>query len=51
VVLLGDDELAAGEVTVKDFASGEQRRVARAGVGALLVERAGRPRAHAPEGS
>jgi histidyl-tRNA synthetase len=30
VVLLGDDEMAAGEVTIKDLASGEQRRVPRA---------------------
>jgi histidyl-tRNA synthetase len=31
-VLLGDDEQAAGEVTLKDLASGEQRRVPRAEV-------------------
>lgn len=32
VILLGDDELAAGEVTLKNLASGEQRRVPRSEV-------------------
>jgi histidyl-tRNA synthetase len=30
VLILGDDELAAGQVTVKNMKTGEQSRVARA---------------------
>jgi histidyl-tRNA synthetase len=37
VLLLGDDEVAAGEVTVKHFATGEQERVPRARVGERLA--------------
>ncbi|MYD85567.1 MAG: hypothetical protein F4Y14_04930 [Acidobacteria bacterium] len=32
VLILGDDEIARGEVTVKDMESGEQAAVARADV-------------------
>ena len=46
VLLLGDDELARGEVTVKDMESGGQTAVARAGVARRLLDerepRAGR---------
>jgi histidyl-tRNA synthetase len=38
LVLLGDEELAAGQVTIKTLATGEQRRVARAHVAADLAE-------------
>jgi histidyl-tRNA synthetase len=51
VVLLGDDELAAGEVTVKDYASGEQQRAPRAEAGSLLLAWAGRSRTAVREGS
>jgi histidyl-tRNA synthetase len=36
VVIEGDDEKAAGEITVKDLRTGEQRRVPRAGAGPVL---------------
>ena len=36
VLLLGDDEVAAGEVTVKDYATGEQERVPRSRLAAFL---------------
>ena len=36
-VLVGEDELAAGEVTVKDLQSGTQERVARAALAAHLA--------------
>ena len=36
VVVMGDDEAARGEVTVKDMATGEQRSVGRQEVAALL---------------
>jgi histidyl-tRNA synthetase len=39
VLLLGDDEIREGAVTVKDFATGEQHSVPRAEVGAFLEER------------
>jgi histidyl-tRNA synthetase len=32
VAIIGDDELAAGEATVKDMSTGEQIRVAQAGL-------------------
>ncbi len=35
-ILIGDDELAAGEATVKDLASGQQQRVALAALAAHL---------------
>jgi len=31
-LILGDDEIAAGEYSLKDMASGEQRRVRREGL-------------------
>jgi histidyl-tRNA synthetase len=40
-VLLGDDELAAGEVTVKDLKSGEQRRLPRQEAVTLLEKGGG----------
>ena len=39
VLILGDDEVAAGEVTVKNFATGEQERVPRSRLAAFLKER------------
>jgi len=39
IVLLGEDEIAASEATVKTFATGEQRRVARAGLADVLRQR------------
>jgi histidyl-tRNA synthetase len=36
VVIMGDDEAARGEVTVKDMKTGEQRSVARQEVASLL---------------
>jgi histidyl-tRNA synthetase len=51
VVLLGDDELAAGEVTVKDYETGEQRRMPRAAAGAELARWPSRAVARAHEGS
>lgn len=38
VILLGSDEIEAGEVTVKDMASGEQRSVAREPIEELVDE-------------
>ncbi len=38
-VIIGEDELARGEVTLRDMASGEQTTVAAAGVVALLRDR------------
>ncbi len=38
-VIIGEDELARGEVTLRDMASGEQTTVAAAGVVALLQDR------------
>ena len=35
-VILGDDELAAGEVSIKDLGSGDQRRVPLAGLAEVL---------------
>jgi histidyl-tRNA synthetase len=35
-LILGDDEIAAGEYSLKDMRSGEQRRVARAGLAEAL---------------
>ena len=43
VVLLGPDELAAGEASLKDMASGEQRRVALAEVVTAVKARLGAP--------
>ncbi len=40
VAILGDDELADGTVTIKDLASGEQRRVPRPAAVSLLEEKA-----------
>ena len=39
VVVMGDDEAARGEVTVKDMKTGDQRPVARQDVAALLRQR------------
>src|SRR5579875_3147685 len=36
IVLFGEDELASGMLTVKDFASGEQTKIARAELAAML---------------
>ena len=36
ILLFGEDEAASGVMTVKDFASGEQKKIARAEVGARL---------------
>jgi histidyl-tRNA synthetase len=36
VVIIGDDEAARGEVTVKDMKTGEQQSVARQHVAGLL---------------
>jgi histidyl-tRNA synthetase len=36
IVLLGEDELAANEATVKTFATGEQRKVARSELADVL---------------
>jgi histidyl-tRNA synthetase len=36
IVILGEDELKSGALTVKDFASGEQGKVARAGLASHL---------------
>jgi histidyl-tRNA synthetase len=38
-VILGEDELAADEVTVKDLQTGAQERVARADLAAHLLRR------------
>jgi histidyl-tRNA synthetase len=38
-VIIGDEELAAGEVTLKDLKGGEQRKVARADVTRTIEER------------
>jgi histidyl-tRNA synthetase len=40
VVLLGEEELAAGEVTLRDLAAGEQERLIRSRVAAAIKERA-----------
>ncbi|MGB8259395.1 MAG: His/Gly/Thr/Pro-type tRNA ligase C-terminal domain-containing protein, partial [Terracidiphilus sp.] len=37
IVILGEDELASGVLTVKDFATGEQTKVARAELAAHLT--------------
>ena len=37
VVLIGDEELAEGTVTVRDFRSGSQQRIARTDLGAALA--------------
>lgn len=37
--VLGDDELAAGTVTLREMATGEQTTVARASIAAVLVDR------------
>jgi histidyl-tRNA synthetase len=42
VIVVGDDELEAGEVTVKDMRTGEQRRVGRDEVAAILASSARR---------
>ena len=39
MLILGEDELAAGEVTVKEMETSEQRRVARGAVAAALAPR------------
>ena len=36
VIVMGDDEAARGEVTIKDMKTGEQRSVGRQDVAALL---------------
>ena len=38
MLILGDDELAAGEVTVKEMATSRQRRAARGAVAAVLAD-------------
>jgi histidyl-tRNA synthetase len=37
VVLLGDEEIASGEVSVKDFSTGEQVRIERTGLPSVLL--------------
>jgi histidyl-tRNA synthetase len=44
IVLVGEDEVASGMFTVKDFASGEQRKVARAELGSALSKAQREPR-------
>jgi histidyl-tRNA synthetase len=44
-LILGDDELAADEVTVRDMTAGEQQRVALAGIDDWLKQRLQRPTA------
>jgi histidyl-tRNA synthetase len=41
IVILGEDELASGILTVKDFASGAQTKVPRAELAAILARPAG----------
>ena len=38
MLIVGDDELAAGEVTVKEMATSRQRRAARGAVAAALAD-------------
>jgi histidyl-tRNA synthetase len=51
VLIVGDDELAAGEVTVKDYSSGTQERIPRERVGAFLEDIARRSDRTGPEGA
>ncbi len=42
-LILGEDELAAGEVTARDMASGEQQRVVLTGIAEWLSKRLQNP--------